>query len=186
MAYNVFVHYNGIGNVYPRQKNDLVIHVVRQQSREVMIEITMMEPSDCLSLSRLFWQQKPLLRRTVFPTFSLYGVSLHDVLAQIGHQNITNKEILEPLGVVKVLSRRLTEDDLLLEGVDVLIVSDSVEKTRIYGKFSRHLSRLLSLEKDEEVHWYLSTTPFVVVVARPVDDVLRNVVFLSGVTPVFS
>lgn len=184
MAYNVFVHYNGIGNVYPRTKNDLVIHVVRQQHREVLIEISMKELLDCIALSKLF-SHKSLMHRSVYPTFSIYGVSLHEVLSQIGQVNIANQEILEPLGVVKVLTRRLTDIDLELEGIDVLIVSESSEKTRIYGKLSHQLSRLLSLIRDEDVRWQITTTPFVAIVSQPLDSVIQNVLFLTGITPVF-
>jgi hypothetical protein len=114
----------------------------------------------------------------------VYNTSLRDIFLAIGHDNISNKEIFEPVGVVGLSVVPPLAGDITLNGCDILVVPESVDSTRIYARLTRKLKRIVALERDQDVVWQLTTTPFEVMVARPFVEVVETVEFLSGVEPI--
>jgi hypothetical protein len=74
MAYRVWVHYNQQRPLFPRDEKDLVIHVVRQQNRDVFYEICVKNTLACARLSQNF-RDTSLITHRVNPSFSVYNTS---------------------------------------------------------------------------------------------------------------
>jgi hypothetical protein len=183
MTYRVWVHYNQQKHLFPRDEKDLVIHVVRQQNRDVFYEICVKNTLACARLSQNF-RDTSLITHRVNPFFSVYNTSLPQVFEGIGLDQIENQEILDSFGSVGLSFFEPTENDMSLFGFDVLVVPESLSSTKVYAHLSRRLTRITSLEKDTDLSWHLSMQPFLVTIARPYEDVVQTIEFLTGVEPI--
>lgn len=183
MTYRVWVHYNQQRHLFPKDEKDVIIHVVRQQNRDVYYEICVKNALLCARLSQSF-RDTSLITHKVNPSFSIYNSSLPEVFEGIGIDKIENQEILDSFGSVGLSFFEPTEDDNVLLGFDVLVVPESLSNTNVYAHISRRLTRITALENDQDLNWHLSTRPFWVTIARPYEDVVQTIEFLTGVEPI--